>query len=241
MMPVVLLLVMLSGPMALTRPPDLRQGIPGYPRIARPADPAQQRINRTLARLEASLRRSLRECVDESVNPANWQRTVRVTMRGPAFLSYAVEDEVDCGGAHPSTRHAGLVFDLATGRLADWTRLLPRRLHGTAGATRNSDGVAVATLASSRLGRLYAQRYDSAVRKEGGLEDCLGTAQLNGGPGEQPMVAWLDARAGGLVVQYDLGNAMKACSMPVLLPIATLRHEGASPRLIAALTAAHGR
>ena len=53
------------------------------------------------------------------------------------------------------------------------------------------------------------------------------------------MMAWLDARAGGLAVQFDLAHVVQACADPVVIPTATLRREGAQPILIKALEAAH--
>ena len=234
------LAALLAAALALAPGPRVRPGIPGYPRVARPATAAQRRINTALARIERRTRAAARDCLDGGGNPTDWRRRIAATMRGPAFLSYAVEDEVDCGGAHPSTEHAALVFDLATGALVDWARLLPRSLYGTLESTPTSDGVGVPTLASERLTALYAQRYDAALKRQGGLGDCRGMMDVE--PGRvrkvQPMVAWLDARRGGLVLQFDLGNAMKACSLPVLIPTAMLAREGASPRLLAAMSTA---
>ena len=236
--------LLLAAALAMTPGPRIRPGMPGYPRIARPADAAQARINRALARMDASAGASAQDCLDSGGgNPTSWTRRVEATMRGPAYLSYAVEDEVDCGGAHPSTEHSALTFDLATGGPVDWTGLLPRRLYGAIERTRDSDGVDMPTLASPRLTALYAQRYDAALLAARGPKDCRGAMPANdeGRLAVQPMVAWLDARRGGLVLQFDYGNAMKACSLPVLIPPATLAREGASPRLIDALLQARRR
>lgn len=57
--------------------------------------------------------------------------------------------------------------------------------------------------------------------------------------GPVPTLAWPEASGGGLALQFDLPHVMRNCSEPIVIPLATLRREGASPRLIAALTAAH--
>ena len=60
------------------------------------------------------------------------------------------------------------------------------------------------------------------------------------GSGAAPaMMAWLDAKAGGLAVEFDLAHAVQACADTVIIPTATLRREGAEPVLIDALDAAH--
>ena len=53
------------------------------------------------------------------------------------------------------------------------------------------------------------------------------------------MLAWLDAKANGLALQFDFAHVEQACSEPVVIPAATLRREGASARLLAALAEAH--
>ena len=52
------------------------------------------------------------------------------------------------------------------------------------------------------------------------------------------MLAWLDAQAGGLVLQSDFNHAMQACSAAVVIPVAILQREGASARLVRALRGA---
>lgn len=231
---------LLAATVALATSPPIRSGIPGYPRIARPTTDAHRRINAALVRLETIVRRSARDCLDDDgPNPTDWKRTVHVTMRGPEFLSFMVEDYADCGGAHPDDSHSAIVYDLATGAPVDWTTLLPPRLRGDLALTTGGDGVRVVTLASPRLSVLYAAGYDAAVIAMGN-PDCRGLPEPEPGepPRHQPMLAWLDARAGGLVLQYDWNHAMQVCSAPVIIPLATLRREDVSPRLLRALTAA---
>lgn len=233
-MTMLLAMAALAGQVALATPPPVRRGLAAYPRIARPATAAARRINAAVARLDVRVRVADRECRTDSVNPTSWTRSVAVPMRGPDFLAYVVADEVDCGGAHPSAGHAAIVYDLVTGAPVDWVRLLGARLAGTPTLTTGPDGVRVVTLDSPRLRALYAARYDAAARAQGSPAECLGIGDGDGFI--QPMLAWPDAGAGGLVLQFDLNHAMQACSTAVVIPAAVLQREGAGRRLIDALT-----
>ncbi len=51
------------------------------------------------------------------------------------------------------------------------------------------------------------------------------------------MMAWLDAKAGGLAIQFGLPHVVQACEVAAI-PAATLRAEGAQPALVDALQAA---
>lgn len=238
-----LLFLLAAAQVALVSPPALRPGLAALPRIARPANVAQRRVNAALARADAATRRGARACLDpdelSNGNPTSWERRVVATMRGPDFLSIAIEDDVDCGGAHPSNSHSALVYDLATGALVDWPRLLTRGLAGETGV-HEGPGLASATLSSPALGRLYIQGYPASLDDPQSRESCKGTAEL-AMEGGQPLLAWLDARVGALVLQFDWNHAMQICSRPVTVSAEMLRREGASARLVAALLAGRRR
>lgn len=53
------------------------------------------------------------------------------------------------------------------------------------------------------------------------------------------MMAWLDAKEGGLALQFDLSHVVQACADSVVVPISVLRTEGASEVLTDAIEAAH--
>lgn len=224
-----------SQPIAMTRPRPVIGQVQAFPRIASPADAAQRRINRALDRLDAKVRAAARACFADSINPTSWQRRIDSTMHGPEFLSYRVTDDVDCGGAHPNNSHSAIVYDLKSGQPIDWTKLLPASLTGRMALTRGSDEVSVVTLASPRLVALYDAGYDRALDPENKAV-CAGATTIFGAEGI-PMLAWLDAKAGGLALQFDFNHAMQACSAAVVIPLATLRREGASARLVKALQA----
>lgn len=224
-----------AQPITLTRPRPVSGEVQAYPRIAAPANAAQRRINRALDRLDAKVRTAIRQCFADSVNPTSWERQIDTTMRGPEFLSYLVTDEVDCGNAYPNESHLAIVYDLRTGEPVDWTRLLPGKLTGWL-ELKGVNGIRVVTLASPRLLNLYMVGYHRALDPENRAE--CGDAPTMFGEDGVAMLAWLDAKAGGLALQFDFNHAMQACSAAVVVPAATLRREGASPRLLAALAAA---
>lgn len=228
------LLLLAAAPLAMRQPPAVTPGIAAMPRVATPRSTAERRINAAVERLDARVRRATLACRADGANPTSWERRVSVPMRGPAFLGYVIEDEVDCGGAHPSEGHAAIVYDLATGAPVAWPALLSPELAGRLALTQGMDGVGVVTLDSPRLRALYATRYDTAARAAGVPGECLGDIEAF----TQPMLAWLDARAHALMLRFDLNHAMQACSVAVAIPAAVLRREGASVRLIRALTGA---
>jgi hypothetical protein len=61
--------------------------------------------------------------------------------------------------------------------------------------------------------------------------------EVESGPIAMPV--WLDAEREGLEARFDQNHARQVCSRPVVIPAAVLRREGASPRLLKALAAAH--
>lgn len=228
-----------ARPITLARSHPIRPGVDAYPRILAPADEAQRRINRALDRLDLKVRAAARECLSGGgTHPGDWARQVDTPMRGPEFVSYVVTDGVDCGGAHPNTGHSAIVYDLRSRAPVDWRSLLHATLTGQLALAEGEDGVRVVTLASPRLFALYRARYDAGPADENDKE-CRAAVREQGESGPVPMLAWLDAKADGLALQFDFAHVEQACSEPIVVPAATLRREGASPRLLAALAAAH--
>lgn len=243
------LLALLAGsawaadrPVAIAAQPALTPGIAAMPQIAAPADDAERRINTALKRLDGNVRKAARSCRAEGGAHSSWTRTIRTPMRGPRFLSVAINDDMFCGGAHPSTGLMAIVYDLTTGAPVDWTKLLPPALTGKAALAEGMDGTKMVTLASKRLHALYLERYrpkDSKATREGDDNDCRAVVQDTALGDPPAMMAWLDAKAGGLAVQYDLPHYAQACADTVVIPNAILRREGAQPVLTDAIEAAH--
>ena len=217
-MPYVLALLMaaaLAQPLALHRPPPIRLGLAAFPRIARPADDSQRRINLALDRLDAHALAAARECLrDAGKRGGGLNRQVTATFAGPEFLSFTVVDDVDCGGAHPDTGHSAIVYDVRLGLPVVWTALLSARVAGTLALTQGEDGVKVVTLASPRLWALYRAGYDHGAPDPAENKECRNAIDEAGADGPPPMLAWLEEKEGGLALQFDLGHAEEACSEP---------------------------
>ena len=211
-------------------PPPLTKDAAAMPQIAAPVDDAERRINTAVQRLDATARKAIAGCKLENGKPGDWERSVDVPMRGPRFLSFVVTDSVFCGGAHPDSSTMAIVYDLRTGSPVDWTRLLPPALTGEMTLQAGADGTKMVTLASKRLYALYRAGYPAAQSS-----DCKDAVQSSEPPA---MMAWLDAKGGGLSVQFDLAHVVQACAEPVTIPLATLRAEGARPDLLDAFVPA---
>ncbi|MBE7246128.1 MAG: hypothetical protein INR63_14365 [Actinomycetospora chiangmaiensis] len=222
--------------------PDLKPGPAAMPQIEAPVDEAERRINAALRRLDGKVREAARACRAEGGAHSSWTRSIRTPMRGPRFLSIAITDDTFCGGAHPNVSTMSIVYDLTTGTPVDWTTLLPGSLTGKVVLATGADGTRMVTLSSKALHALYQKFYrrGPADPKREGDDAACREAVAETSLGEPPaMMAWLDAKAGGLAVQFDLIHAVQACADPVIIPTDTLRCEGAQPVLIDALEAAH--
>jgi hypothetical protein len=213
-------------------PPPVRQNVASMPQIIDPADAAESRINAALGQLDATVRKAANDCKDADNKPGYWERTIDVPMRGPGFISFLITDSVDCGGAHPNVSTMSIVYDLRSGTPVDWTQLLPASLTGTPALQQGADGTRMITLASQRLFELYLAEYGKLSTADA---DCRQVIADSGSSAPPAMMAWLDAKAGGLAVQFDLPHAVQACALPVVIPLATLRAEGAQPALLDAV------
>jgi len=229
-------------PVTVTAQPELKPGLATMPQIAAPADDAERRINAALRRLDGNVRKAAKSCQADGGARSSWTRTIRTPMRGPHFLSVEIRDDMFCGGAHPSTGLMAIVYDLTTGAPVDWTKLLPPTLTGAVALAEGLDGTKMVTLASKRLHALYLERYrpkDSKAKREGDDNDCRAVVQETAQSDPPGMMAWLDAKAGGLAVQFDLPHYAQACADTVVIPSAVLKQEGAQPVLTDAIDAAH--
>jgi hypothetical protein len=227
----------------LQSPPPVAKEAVAMPLIANPSDDAERRINAALKRLDANLRKAIRNCKGHENGPGDWVRKVEPTMRGPGYLSFVIRDTSFCGGAYPSIGTMAIVYDLRTGTPVDWARLLPPSLTGQVKLAVGIDGTRMVTLASPRLHSLYLSGYDRAIQAAGNdvpaedLASCKEAVQETDNP---PMMVWLDAKSGGIAIQFDLPHAVQACAAPVVIPVAVLRADGANVALLDAIDAAHG-
>ncbi|WP_244507488.1 hypothetical protein [Methylobacterium phyllostachyos] len=225
--------------------PDLRSGIAAMPQIDAPADDAERRINAALRALDGKVRKADQACRTEGGAHSGWTRTIQTPMRGPRFVSFAITDDVFCGGAHPDVGTMSIVYDMTTGAPVDWTTLLPPALTGKVALAEGSDGTKMVTLASQRLHALYLRFYRPKAggsKRDGDDSECRkAVAEKMFDDSPPAMMAWLDAKAGGLAVQFDLAHVVQACADAVVIPNAVLRSEGASPILTDAIDAAHAK
>ncbi|WP_237479119.1 hypothetical protein [Lichenibacterium dinghuense] len=227
----------------LQTPPEVMKGVAAMPFIAGPEDEAERRINAALLRLDTSARRAAVQCRTAGGKDSWWERNIQVPMSGPRFLSYEITDNISCGGAHPDVSTMSIVYDLTNGAPVDWMSLLPTALTGKPALASGADGTKMVTLSGQTLYALYLTGYrprSGDVKNDGDDDECRGAVADAGDGGSAPgMMAWIDAKKDGLVVQFDLPHVVQACADSVTIPIAALRAVGAQPILIEALTKAH--
>lgn len=222
-------------PVRMRVPAEIRRHVAALPQIAAPVDDAERRINAAAKQLDRNVRRDPAGCVDPGGDPG-WKRTVEVPMRGPGYISFVIRDFAFCGGAHPAEGTMAIVYDLRTGLPVDWTKLLPSSLTGTVKLTEAMAKTKMVTLASKRLYALYIAGYQPGGDAED-QNDCKKAVRRTGD--EPPaMMAWLDAKRGGLAVWFDLSQVDQNCEMAVVIPIATLRAEGVPSPMLGAIGAA---
>ncbi len=184
------------------------------------------------------MRKAIAACQDSDGKPGDWERSIDVPMRGPGYISYVITDSAFCGGAYPNSATMSIVYDLRTGAPVDWTRLLPPALTGKVALQTGMDGTRMVSLSGKRLYELYLAGYhmDGSADDQAECKDAVKSASGGDAPA---MMAWLDAKAGGLAVQFDLVHAVEACAIPVVIPAAALRTEGVQPALLDSILAAH--
>jgi hypothetical protein len=226
----------------LQSPPPVAKEAVAMPLIANPSDDAERRINIALKRLDTNLRKAIRDCKGNDNGAGGWVRKVEPTMKGPGYLSFVIRDMSFCGGPYPSIGTMSIVYDLRTGAPVDWAQLLPQSLTGQVKLAVGMDGTRMVTLNSPRLHSLYLSGYDRAIQAAGNdvpaedLASCKEAVQDTDTP---PMMVWLDAKLEGIAIQFDLPHAVQACAVPVVIPAAVLRADGANAALLDAIDAAH--
>jgi len=215
-------------------PPPVGANIASMPQIIDPVDAAEIRINAALSRLDETVRKAARDCKSIDGKPGSWERTIDMPMRGPGYVSFVITDNTYCGSAHPNVSTMSIVYDLRSGEPVDWTHLLPASLTGTLALQEGADGTKMVTLASKRLFDLYLAGY-RAGDSSADAQECRQAIQDSAGDNPPPLMAWLDAKAGGLAVQFDLPHAVQACEEAVVVPLATIRAEGAQVIVVDAI------
>lgn len=217
----------------------LWKDVAAFPRVAGENSVARQ-INETLTKADERLARAVRECAKPSSRPHElagaWKRSVRVTTRGPTFVSLVADDVSFCGGAHPDSGTLALVFDLQTGKLVDWRTLLPVVLATSTTLDGSLDGGKVGLVGSDELSRIYQKLYPARPQDGMSKEDWASCREAVGEA--QAFLMWPAVTPHGLALQpADLPHVVAACGVVVVVPTATLRGMGASQQLVDALNA----
>jgi len=220
-----------SSSIKLKKLPPVAINVAAFPRLVAGADPAiVERINKLLARGDGRVRNAARDCLRMGRKRADWSRKVSVTMQGPRYVSFVASDDYYCGGAYPDTSTVALVFDLNTGGLVDWAKLLPELAQRT-GADTAGDGSTLGTVSSDRLSDLYRD----LAKRGGGEPECVDALKET----EMNFLLWPDAKQDGLVVQPDLAHVIAACGPALPIPLETLRSLGVDAGFLKAIAAAH--
>ncbi len=206
----VLLAFLVSGPaqpadrsVTMTAQPALKPCLAAMPQIATPVDDAEQRINAALRQLDGNVRKAAQSCRADGGAHSSWTRTVRTRMHGWRFLSVAINDAMNCGGAHPSTGLMALVYDLTTGTPVEWTELLPPTLTGAVALAEGMEGTRMVTLAAKRLHALSLECYrpkTGDAKRNRDDAGCRGIVRDTSRADPPAMMAWPHAEAGGLAV-----------------------------------------
>lgn len=200
------------------------------PRIASPNNASTAKINAALAALDADWKENVAACTD---GDKAISREVGVARNAADFLAVTVFYDVSCGGAYPSSGTDAHTYDLTSGALADWSKLLP-----AAGIT-NSESTPeypANTFNSTALqARLVKAAETSAGNDAAWRLDCLPVLQMEG----LTLQAAFDPEKPVLNISPgSLPHAVQACGETLALTVDDLKSLGADERLIAAVQAA---
>lgn len=222
------------GLAVLAPQPAIAPGVESLPRVvAGPAVSVEsaQRINAGLSQYDARMKFAARECIKpaspiggEPTHDLYWKRAVRISMRGPRYLSLIASDDYDCGGVHPASGTLTLTYDLSDGQPVDWGSILG------AGAswihTRDEGGMEVELVRWPALKAIMLRKTDVSCRTI--LQDY-----------DVSFFLWLDAQTKQLMASTSgLPEVAKPSCEPFGLSIPELRSLHVSPTLIDALAAA---
>ena len=191
------------------------------PRIINPSSPGQVQVNAMLDAIDKDSASQLRQ-------NKTFSRTVNLTMAGPGYLSFFVSDSWN-GGAYPASLFSVVIFDLNTGQVVDWTKLV-----NSPGLQNYSD-----TGADGKLGMPQALIDPALMAMYLKVPDNAGECQT-AYHDEQPFLVWPEAKSGGLVVEaFDLPHVVQACENPMPLTQDQAKALGFNADFLKAVAAAH--
>ncbi len=211
----------------------LREDVDLWPLIAHPNNATERRINASLAHLNTKFSQKVNDCISgkfawsNDLTPGEWNRTVKVTMEGPRFLSMVAMDGMYCGGAHPDDDLVVLIFNLETGEQVDWGALVPKSAGASLSKNVLGDEDGTPPLTLPELRAIYAAAEETDCKDY--FED------------ERPFVLWPDAESGTLVAEVaGLPHVALPCKKELRLTIEQARNLGFDESLLQAIEEAHG-
>ncbi len=210
--------------------PPLTKSVDRFPRIAAPADQAQQRINEALNRRDAQAQSAVRSCTT-----GGWSRSISVAMRGPRYLAFVAQDSWNCGNPHDDGSRLVLVYDLSTGSPVNWARLLPTSLVQSSTLDTAGDGTRIGVIGSHTLQEFYINAQFAGTKNavDPGCRDVLQDSKLN-------FSLWPDAKAEGIAIEpQGLAHVVAACGGSLVIPVPELRKMGVQGTLLDAIETAH--
>jgi len=220
-------------PVRLQEARPVAPGIAAFPRIvARKGDTAATRIDRALEGADASVDGLASDCNHYK----GWKRSIDVPMRGPRYLSVIARDDWYCGGAYPDTATVALVYGLSTGKPPDWAALLPKDFAVKAGPSPGGGVSDPVLVASAKLWDLFAKTSEAP-----GDDECNKIRRDPEGL-DSRLSVWPDARKGGIdLAATEFPHVVRACGLPVTIPMAELRKLGFEATLLDAIDEAHAK
>lgn len=222
-----------DDPVRLREVRPVAHGIAAFPRIvARKGDAAAVRIDRALEGADASVDGLASDCNHYK----GWKRSIDVAMRGPRYVSVIAQDDWYCGGAYPDTATVALVYDLSTGKPADWTVLLPKDFAVKAGPSPGGGVSDPVLVDSAKLWGLFVTASEAP-----GDDECNKVREDPEGL-DSRLSVWPDARKDGIdLAPTEFPHVVRACGLPVTVPTAQLRKLGADAALLDAIDEAHAK
>ncbi len=224
-------------PVAFAARPDLGKDIAALPRLVGPT-PSVAAINADLDRLDAAAHKSAASCENQDGGYSRW---ISQPMTGPAFVTYAISEEYNCGGPYPSTSQTTVTYDLASGQRLDWAAVL-KAMNVTTGDTEGMPAGSVPIVYSPALAAWYVRTIKAQiVSQDGGsewMEQCAPVFDAEEFSSNGFRLS-ADAEAGGLMVSPDLPHVVQACGDAAIMDGAAMRAYGVEGRLIEALATAH--
>jgi hypothetical protein len=211
---------------------QMREDVDLWPLIVHPKNAAERRINATLAKLNGEFAGKVRDCISgkfawsKELTPGEWERTTKVTMRGPRFLSMVASDGFYCGTAHPDDDLVVLVFNLETGEQVDWSSLIDKSVGASLSRGELGDENGTPPLRLPGLKVIYAAVEDDDCKRY--FED------------ERSFVLWPDAGSGTLIAEVaGLPHVALPCKNDLKLTIEQARKLGFDESLLQAIEKAH--